>query len=86
MIEVDGRNVFELLSHYQVRFLVFTGGIESLRRESDRLDVVVEHEGSVDLDQADVVDDDAGIVVLQKNSFIWLSNKPMPIQSYNIFF
>ena len=63
LIEVD---VFELLSHYHVHFFVFTGGIESLRRESDRLDVVVEHEGSVDLDQADVVDDDAGIVVLQK--------------------
>ena len=39
--------------------------VKSLWRESDRLDVVVELERSVDLDQADVVHDDAGVVILK---------------------
>ena len=47
----------------------FTSGVESLGRESNGLDVVVELEGSVDLDQADVVDDDAGVVVLNRHKF-----------------
>ena len=39
--------------------------IVSLFWEWDGLDVVVELEGHINLDQADVVDDDAGIVILK---------------------
>jgi len=46
--------------------MALTLWIVSLFGESNGLDVVVELEGSVDLDQADVVDNDAGIVVLKK--------------------
>ena len=44
----------------------YTCWIVSLFWEWDSLDVVVELEGHIDLDQADVVDDDAGIVILKR--------------------
>jgi hypothetical protein len=41
------------------------------------LDVVVELEGSIDLDQADVIHDDAGVVVLVVNEGFDTSDLPI---------
>ncbi len=43
--------------------------------EGNGLDVVVELEGGIDLDQADVVDDDAGIVILRKRNLMKRKNE-----------
>jgi hypothetical protein len=45
--------------------------------KGDGLDVVVELEGSIDLDQADVIHDDAGVVVLVVNEGLHTSDLPI---------
>ena len=60
MIELSKSNVAS-----SVGVCVFTSRLKSLRGESDWLNIVVEHKWSVDLDQVDVIDCDAGIEGLQ---------------------
>jgi hypothetical protein len=45
--------------------------------KGDGFDVVVELEGSIDLDQADVIHDDAGVVVLVVNEGLDTSDLPI---------
>ena len=49
--------------------MYITFWVVSLFWEWDGLDVVIEDEGDIHLDQADVIDDNAGVIILNKKNY-----------------